>query len=81
MLETINEPIDVIVKFTQDKILPIKFLWQGREVLVKKLNLMYSNRQGRTKFYYFAVSDNANYFKLQFDSESLKWVLLEVYSE
>ncbi|OGE82020.1 MAG: hypothetical protein A3B10_04030 [Candidatus Doudnabacteria bacterium RIFCSPLOWO2_01_FULL_44_21] len=92
MLENINEPVDIACRFTcppslrsgdsrrvGSKLIPTKFLWHGREIIVKKVNLAYSNREGRGKFYYFAVSDGANYFKLRFDSDKLTWILLETY--
>ena len=53
----------------------------GREVIITKINLTYSKRDGRDKFYYFAVTDGANYFKLQFNTENLLWTLLETYVE
>jgi hypothetical protein len=81
MLETINEPIEVIAKFSGNKTIPVKFLWQGREISVKKVNLTYSRREGRVKFYFFAVSDNTNYFKLQFNTDNLSWTLLESYAD
>ena len=91
MLEQINEPIEVIAKFVLlrqgfggqagNKTIPVKFLWQGREILVKKVNLAYSRWEGRIKLHYFAVSDEANYFKLQLNSETLQWTLLESYVE
>lgn len=79
MFENINEPIDVISKFSENKLIPLKFLWHNREYFVKKINLAYSAREGQSKLYYFAVSDEANYFKLQFNSENLNWTLLETY--
>jgi len=79
MLEQINEPIEVATVFKQGRIIPFKFFWKGREYLVKKINLNYSTWEGRSKIYFFAVSDNTNYFKLQFDSNSLHWTLLESY--
>ena len=81
MLEQINEPIEVIASFKRGGLFPAKFLWNSREILIKKVNLTYSRFVGRTKFYYFAVSDGANYFKLQFNTEDLTWTLLESYSE
>ncbi len=81
MLEQINEPIDVIAKFTGNKTIPIKFLWKGREILIQKINLTWSNFEGRAKFYFFAVSDNTNYFKLQFNCDNLTWTLLESYAD
>jgi hypothetical protein len=81
MLEQINEPIEVIAKFSGNTTIPVKFLWHGREILIKKINLAYSSWEGRVKFHFFAVSDDTNYFKLQFDSDNLTWTLLESYVE
>ncbi len=81
MFNQINEPIEVVAKFSAGKLLPMKFLWQDREVVIKKINLVYTSWQGRAKFYFFAVSDSTNYFKLQFNSENLTWTLLESYAE
>ena len=81
MFNEINEPIEVIAKFSGNKAIPVKFLWQGREILIKKINLAYARFEGRSKFYFFAVSDNANYFKLQFNSDNLTWTLLETYAD
>lgn len=79
MLEQINEPIDVVCRFADNKLEPVKFFWNGREYSVQKINLAYSSWEGRSKIYYFAVSDSVNYFKLQFNSENLGWTLLESY--
>jgi hypothetical protein len=79
MLEQVNQPVDVACKFTGNNLIPLKFLWQGREYFIKKINLTYSSWEGRVKFYYFAVSDSTNYFKLQFNTDNLKWTLLESY--
>ena len=79
MLEEINQPVEVMTLFRGDQVQPWKFLWQGKEYLIKKVNLTYSTWEGRNKIYFFAVSDNTNYFKLRFDTGSLKWTLLESY--
>jgi hypothetical protein len=81
MLEIINESIEVVAIFKQGKVEPVKFLWQDKEYRIKKINLMYSRFEGRTKYYFFAVSDDANYFKLQFDTGGLNWTLLESHAE
>ncbi len=81
MYEQINEPVQVATLFKDGELKPLKFLWKGREYLVRKINLTYSNFEGRAKIYYFAVSDNNNYFKLQFNSDNLNWTLLESYIE
>jgi hypothetical protein len=81
MLEEVNEPIDVACRFIGNQLIPVRFLWHGQEIIIEKINLSWSNFEGRAKFYFFAVSDNANYFKLQFNSENLSWTLLESYAD
>lgn len=81
MYETINDPIQVATLFKNGEAKPLKFLWKGKEYAIQTVNLAYSTFEGRAKVYYFAVSDNNNYFKLQFNTESLVWTLLESYVE
>jgi len=77
----INDPIRVAAVFQDGQCRPVKFAWRGREYLVKKINLVHHHYQGRDKVYYFEVSDDANYFKLQFETDSLRWTLAESYTE
>ena len=79
MFEQINEKIEVVARFRRNGLEPYKFLWQSREILIKKINLAYSAYAGRSKIYFFAVSDGTSYFKLQFNTENLRWTLLETY--
>lgn len=81
MFEQINEPVNVVSRFSDSRLEPVKFLWHGREYSVKKINLTWSSWEGRSKIYYFAVSDSTNYFKLRFDTEDLSWTLLESFTE
>ncbi len=81
MLEQINEPIEVEVYFGPGQVRPRKFIWHGRKYEIQKVNLTYAKRDGRVKFYYFAVSDSTNYFKLEFNTETLFWKLVEIYVE
>ena len=81
MFSEINERIEVICRFEQGKAVPLNFFWHAREITIKKINLSYTKWDGRTKFYYFAVSEGADYFKLQFDSNNLSWTLIETYTE
>jgi hypothetical protein len=79
MYQEINDPIEVAGIFKTGKLIPLKFLWKGREYAVKQINLTYHHFEGKVKIYFFTVSDNANYFKLQFNSDTLGWTLLESY--
>jgi hypothetical protein len=81
MLETVNEGVRVRAVFAQGKLMPESFIWGERQIVIKKINLTYARFTGRAKLYYFAVSDEANYFKLEFNTENLVWTLLETYVE
>ncbi len=81
MWEIIGEKVEVDVFFGLGLVVPRKFAWKGRDVVIKKVNLTYSSFVGRAKVYYFAVSDDANYFKLQFDTDKLTWTLVETYTD
>ena len=81
MLSKLNDPIEVAAKFQQGHLIPWKFLWQGREIKINKVNLVHHVWEGRSKIYYFAVSDSTNYFKLRFDTDKLTWRVVEVYAD
>jgi hypothetical protein len=81
MYKTIEEPIQVLVSFTGAKIFPLLFHWAKRKYLVKKVHLVHIEKHGASRLYHFSVSDNANYFKLTFNSDTLQWCLSEMYTE
>ena len=76
----INERVDVLVDFVGQAVKPLVFKWGGRDYSVKKINLIHIAREGRDKIYYFSVTDDANYFKLKFNTSSLEWGLEEMQS-
>ena len=76
----INEPVDVLVDFAGTKVRPLVFKWGGRDYQIKSVNLVHMAREGRDKIYYFSVSDDANYFKLKYNTETMQWLLEETYS-
>ena len=79
MYEEINEPIDVLVGFNKKQVKPIVFRWRNKKYMIDRINLVHSSNEGKSKIYYFSVTDNANYFKLRFNSEELDWKLVELY--
>ena len=79
MYQQIDETIHVLASFAGNKIQPLIFRWGNRSYQVKKVHLVHINRTGRDKIYHFAVTDNANYYKLSFNSETLQWRLTEKY--
>ena len=81
MHELINDPIDVLVSFSQNRIIPKQFDWNQKTYDIKTVNLVHSVREGTKKIFYFSVSDLTNYFKLRLDAEFLEWQLVELYTD
>lgn len=79
MYEKINEPIEVLVKFGQKKVIPQFFKWREKTYKVEKLNLLHKENRGNEKVYYFSMSDNVNFFRLAFFTGDLSWKLEEIY--
>jgi hypothetical protein len=77
MIEKANEPIDVLVAFMKNKVMPLSFKWNMKKYSIDKVNMIYSGRVGRSKWYYFAVSCKSDFFKLGFNTENNKWFLEE----
>ena len=80
MHEVINDPIDVIVSFTENKVIPKLFKWNKRNYKIETINLVHTKMEGKKKIFYFSVSDLTNYFKLKLDTDCLEWHLIELYT-
>lgn len=80
-VEYVNEPVEVRVDFCNRRVLPRAMSWNNRLYAVKSINMIHSARNGASKLFFFSVSDDINYFKLQLDTESLEWRLIEMYSD
>ena len=80
MLE-ILEPINVWVLFKGSLIQPWCFFWKSRQIKIDKINLVHTSKEGSTTFYHFSVSSMGNFYRLKFDTQSLKWFLEAVEEE
>lgn len=80
MAETVNEhvSVDLVSSHTKGAAFPYVLSWRRRRYLIQKIGLHHTFREGRVLFHLFSVSDGTTYFKLQFDTETLRWKLLEV---
>lgn len=80
MAESINESVSVALwsNHTTNKILPYSIYWHGRRYQITTVGLHHMIREGRTLLHIFSVTDGTTFFKLQFDTETLLWKLLEI---
>lgn len=80
MIEKINERISVISSYNRDngQVTIHKVRWNGRTYQITKIGYHHKVREGRNIFHVFHVNNNALSFKLQLDTETLSWWVLEV---
>jgi len=80
MTQLINESVsvDLLTNHIKRRVYPWIVRWQGRMYRITQVGLHYTIREGRTLFHIFSVTDGTTFFKLQFDTETLGWKLLEV---
>ncbi len=77
--EELFEPIEVITRFRDGKIIPLKFRWNGRIYPVKKVHGHWKEQQGYSQQHHFSVqSDGPDTFELLFDSADFTWQLARV---
>lgn len=81
MNEAVNERISVVMVFDRMKnsVMPHKLRWHGRDYLINRMTYHHKIRKGRVVYHVFHVTDGWLDFRLSFDTDSLQWVLEEVY--
>ncbi|MBI4066165.1 hypothetical protein HY411_00460 [Candidatus Gottesmanbacteria bacterium] len=83
MAEMINEQVSVNLLFNHLKrsVAPTSLYWRGRRYTIAKVGLHHITREGRTTLHIFSVTDGTTAFKLELDTETLGWKLLEIESQ
>lgn len=77
----LNDPVDVLVTFTRNRVRPMRLRWGDHSYDIKHVNFIHAGREGQKKLFYFSVSDDTNAFKLKLDPEILEWRLVEMYND
>lgn len=72
-----SNPIDVLVSFSKNRVVPRRFRAGGRTYDVKRVNLVHASREGRAKLFTFSVSDDTNFWQLQLNTDTLEWRLAD----
>lgn len=84
MNEIINEKVSVRFFYDRNtnRALPEEVIWQGRQYIVRQVAYHWPVRRGRKLVHIFSVvTENNTSFKLVYDTESLYWILEEVFDE
>lgn len=74
MPEVIDEQVSVNLLSSR----PMSMLWRERQYIIIKVGLHHTTREGRTLLHIFSVTDGTTSFKLELNSETLSWKLLEI---
>ena len=80
MHQTIHESIDVIAIFPRgsSRALPKRIKWQGKDYSITELGMHYPQRMGRVLHHIFSVTAGTLFFRLNFNTETLQWVVEEI---
>lgn len=80
MPEPIDESVSVALlsNHATHTVLPYSIQWRGRSYKIQNVGLHHTVREGRVLLHMFSVTDGNTSFRLQFNTETLGWRLLEV---
>jgi len=79
--EKYHEQIRVFSLFDGNKIKPYFFEWNGYRYEIDKIHNIHSGLDGIERFFFFAVSNKSDYFKLKLETKNLHWYIVEHYQE
>lgn len=82
MSETIDESVsvDLLSNHLKGHAYPWVVHWRGARYLINKVGFHHRLHDGDILYHLFSVSDGNIFFKLQFNTKTLAWRLLEVES-
>lgn len=81
MHQLLNDPVEVTVDFFGRRVRPKEVRWGNHRYPTPRVNLVHGAREGIKRIFYFSVSDDNNFMKLRFDTETLEWRLVELYTD
>ena len=79
----VNERVDVVAVYKKSGDVaslctPYKMKWRGQEIIFTELGLRHPTVAGKRMLHVFHVSDGVNGYRLEFDAESLTWMLVSM---
>jgi hypothetical protein len=82
MVETIDEPVDVMVSFSKGLASPRLFAWRSRRYEVREVTGRWSDYEGDAKRFFFTVlTDSMKLYELVLHTRNLSWRLVKIYTE
>jgi hypothetical protein len=82
VLESLNQPIEVLSVFAEGRLRPLRFKWRNQVVRVSRVTGEWDRQEGIGLVRYFAVlAENSDYFELAYDVQQTRWRICRVWLE
>lgn len=82
MVEKVQEPIEVLSRFVEGKIQPVRFRWRGRVYTVSRIVSAWRRRNGDEPEHFFSVgAGSREHYELCYRPQTSQWTLENVYEE
>ena len=82
MYQEMDEPIEVVVLFQNNKIKPSRFRWKDRVYRISEVTGDWKTDVGAYRIRHFAVVDSSsNFFQLSYDERKTSWVISKIWVE
>ncbi|MEE9441839.1 MAG: DUF6504 family protein [candidate division Zixibacteria bacterium] len=82
MYQDMDEPIEVVVLFQNNKMKPSRFRWNGTVYKIAEVTGDWKTDVGAYRIRHFAVVDSSsNFFQLSYDERKTSWVISKIWVE
>lgn len=82
MIEKVQETVEVLSKFEEGKIEPMRFRWRGRVFTVAEITGSWIKRVGEHREHFFSVGvGTRDYYELRYRPRTSRWTLENIYLE
>ena len=82
MYQDMDEPIEVVVLFQNNRMKPTRFRWKERVYKVSEVTGDWKTDVGAYRILHFAVVDNSsNLFQLSYDERKTNWIISKIWVE
>lgn len=82
MIEKVQEPIEVLSRFVEGKVQPMRFRWRGRVFTVSEITGTWLKRTGDQPSHFFSVGVGTHdHYELCFRPRSCQWTLENIYQD
>jgi hypothetical protein len=76
MIQEINEPVTVLIRFSGGQLDPLRFKWKNRVFDVDRVTGKWEEHDGQYKLHYFSViTREEDFYELVYNTRTMGWTL------